>query len=44
MKNLTRRNFIKSSTLIPLISPMVAVARLSENNNIHFESNEACVR
>lgn len=44
MKNLTRRNFIKSSTLIPLISPMVAVARLSENNNIHFESNEAWVR
>ena len=33
MTNLSRRSFLRSSALIPLISPMVAISRLKENNS-----------
>ena len=44
MPNLSRRNFIKGSALVPLISPMAVMARLSENKINNFDSNEAWVR
>ena len=44
MPNLSRRNFIKGSALVPLISPMAVMARLSENKTNNFDSNEAWVR
>ena len=44
MTNLSRRSFLRSSALIPLISPMVAISRLKENNSTNFDSQEAWVR
>ena len=44
MKVLSRRNFIRTSTLLPLISPMIVVARLSENKTANFDTKEAWVR
>ena len=44
MTNLSRRNFLRGSALIPLISPMVAISRLKENNSTNFDSQEAWVR
>ena len=44
MTKLTRRNFIKGSTLIPFISPAIAIARLSDNSSLNFDSKENWVR
>ena len=44
MTNLSRRNFLRGSALIPLISPMVAISRLKENNSKNFDSQQAWVR
>ena len=44
MKVLSRRNFIRTYTLVPLISPMIVVARLSENKTANFDTKEAWVR
>ena len=44
MTKLSRRNFIKGSTLIPFISPAIAMARLSDYSSLNVDSKEAWVR
>ncbi|MBH31468.1 MAG: hypothetical protein CMG71_05695 [Candidatus Marinimicrobia bacterium] len=43
MTVISRRNFIKGSALIPMISPMAAIARLSNDNNYKIDETKAWI-
>ena len=44
MTNLSRRNFLRGSTLIPFISPMAAIANVEKKHSLSFKAEEAWVR
>ena len=44
MTNLSRRNFLRGSTLIPFISPMAAIANVEKKHSLSFKAKEAWVR
>ena len=40
---ISRRNFIKGSALIPMISPMAVIARLSNDNKYKIDETKAWI-